>query len=252
MCKFLKTTTIAAGILSLVGIIGASKPGEGGEGVPATKKAEKATQEEHQRPVMIASRTLIQDDFSGVESEPIVRAFMSWMAETSGDIIIAPPTEQDTMYFDLLMNDSQGNVNVFEMDLAADGSKPEPWGPSCRHTFYVLRITSRHPVVKMLDKDKAGESKEILAFTFAGCMYKFIAIVADRMRDQNLMYTTMMHELGHMWGLADNTAGPNSIMNGSWPGAMCITKKDMKDLYELHGRSNSIPADAGCDPHKVN
>lgn len=249
MRKFLKTTTIAVGMLSLVGIIGASKPGTG---VPVAKKTEKTVQEEHPRPVMIASRTLIQDDFSGVESEPIVAAFMSWMSETNGDIIIAPPTEQDTMYFDLLMNDSQGNVNIFEMDLSADGSKPEPWGPSCRHTFYVIRITSRHPVVKMLDSGKAGESKEILAFTFEGCMYKFIAVVADRMRDQNLMYTTMMHELGHMWGLADNTAGANSIMNGSWPGAMCITKKDIKDLYELHGRSDSIPADAGCNPRKVN
>ena len=245
MRKFFKTTSIAVGMLLFVGIIGASKP-------KATQPVKKEPVEIADRPVMIASRALIQDDFSGVESEPIVKAFVSWMATTNGDVIITPPTEQDGAYFDLLMSDSNGNVNVFDMDLTADGSRPQPWSESCRHTFYILRLTSRHPVVKMLDNARSGESKEILAFTFTGCMYKFIAVVADRMRDQNLMYTTMMHELGHMWGLADNTAGSNSIMNGSWPGAMCITKKDIKDLYELHGRSDSIPADAGCDPRKVN
>jgi len=239
MRKFLKTTSMAVGMLLFVGIIGASKPKEGS---PDPKELEAP------RPALITSRALIQDDFSGVEGEPIVRAFVSWAVATDGDVTVNPPTEQDVMYFDMLMNDSEGNVNVFEMNLAADGGKPQPWGPGCRHTFYVLRLTSRHPVVKILDKERGGGA-EILAFTFSGCMYKFIAVVADRMRDQNLMYTTMMHELGHMWGLADNKSGPASIMNGSWPGAMCITKKDIKDLYELHGRGDSIP-DTGCDPKK--
>lgn len=242
MRKFLKTTMTIVSMLLLIGIIGASKPKENPDVIV---KADQA-----QREALITSRALIQEDFSGLEVEPIVKAFASWTVATVGDITVNPPTEQDAIYFDLLMNDSEGNVIVFEMDLKADGSNPQPWGPSCRHTFYVLRLTSRHPVVKMLDRTRGGGA-EILAFTFSGCKYKFIAVVGDRMRDQNLMYTTMMHELGHMWGLVDNNAGPNSIMNGSWPGAMCITKKDVKDLYELYGRGRETPG-TGCDIKKDN
>jgi hypothetical protein len=239
MHKLFRNTTVVAILLSFIGIIGASKPSESQDANPSQHVQKK----KHEESGMLVSHALIQEDFSGVESEPIVKAFMSWMVETNGDIIIEPPTERDAVYFDLFMTDGNGNVNIFEMDLEEDAKKPEHWGPTCRNTFYIVRITSRHPVIKFLDKER---NNEILAFTFSGCMYKFIAVVADRMRHQDLMYTTMLHELGHMWGLPDNKEGKNSIMNGSWPGASCITKRDIKELYELHGKKNSMPG-TGCN-----
>ena len=236
MRKFFKNATIATIMLSFIGIMGASK-------ADPTASVVKEKVDSH----LISSRALIQNDFSGVESGPIIRAFVAWMSETNGDVLVLPPTEQDAMFFDLLLSDDEGNVKVFEMDLENDIKVPEPWSKACRQTFYVLRITSKHSVVKTLDGTRDG--KEILAFTFAGCKYKFIAVVADRMRDENLMYTTMLHELGHMWGLSDNTAGRQSIMNGSWPGANCITKKDIHDLYDLHHKGQVAPS-TGCVSEK--
>lgn len=237
MRKFFKNATVATIVLSFIGIMGASKAD------PAQAAAAKEKVDSH----LITSRALIQNDFSGVESGPIVKAFISWMSETNGDILVLPPTEQDVMFFDLLLTDDSGNVNVFDMDLEGDMKVPEPWSKSCRQTFYIIRITSKHPVVKALDGSRDGH--EILAFTFSGCKYKFIAVVADRMRDENLMYTTMLHELGHMWGLNDNKDGKESIMNGSWPGATCITKKDIHKLYDTHHKGSVAP-DTGCVSEK--
>lgn len=86
-----------------------------------------------------------------------------------------------------------------------------------------------------------------MAFTFTGCSYKFIAVVADRMSNEKMMYTTMLHELGHMWGMKDNKEGSKSIMNGSWPGAECITKRDLREVYEIHGKKNKEQRAAGCN-----
>ena len=228
MRKLFKHVLITAFVMSFIGSIGASE---------AVRDPEKTS--------LIDSRAMIQDDFSGLETVPIVRAFVSWMEETQGDITIMPPTEADGLFFDLAVKGEGSNnsdINVFDKDLQADGSNPSPWSKGCRHTFYLLRITSNHPVVKALD----GENREILAFTFTGCTYKFIAVVADRMRDENMLYTTMLHELGHMWGLPDNKDGKTSVMNGSWPGSKCITKKDLHDVYDKHNKQGFEPKDRGC------
>lgn len=225
MRKIFKYILTAAFITSFIGSISASE---------SVRDPEKTK--------LIDSRAMIQDEFSGLETGPIVRAFVSWMEETQGDIEILPPTETDGMFFDLAVKGEGNDVNVFDMDLRADGSNPEPWSKGCRHTFYLLRITSNHPVVKGLD----GENREILAFTFTGCTFKFIAVVADRMRDENMLYTTMLHELGHMWGLPDNKDGKTSVMNGSWPGSKCITKKDLQDVYDKHEKHGMEPKDRGC------
>lgn len=225
MRKFLKYTLVTAFIMSFIGTISASEP---------IRDPEKTK--------LIEARALIQDEFSGLETEPIVKSFFSWMEETTGDIEIMPPTEVDGLFYDIAIKGNGNDVSVFDMDLQADGSNPDPWSKGCRHTFYVIRITSSHPVVKALD----GEDKQIMAFTFTGCAFKFIAVVADRMRDENMLYTTMLHELGHMWGLPDNKDGKISVMNGSWPGANCITKKDLRDVYEKNNKQGMEPKDKGC------
>lgn len=226
MHKFFKHILVTAFVMSFIGSISASEPARNSE---KTK--------------FIVSRVMIQDEFSGLETGPIVKAFVSWMEETQGDILILPPTLSDGMFFDVAIKGEEGkDFSVFDKDLQADASNPEPWANGCRHTFYLLRVSSNHPVVKSLD----GEDREILAFTFTGCAYKFIVVVADRMRNENMLYTTMLHELGHMWGLPDNKDGKESIMNGSWPGSKCITKKDLHDVYDKHNKHNMEPKDRGC------
>jgi len=225
MRKFFKHILVTAFVMSFIGSISASEQ---------VRDPEKTK--------LIDSRAMIQDDFSGLETTPIVMAFVTWMEETQGDILIMPPTDSDGMFFDLAMKGDSGDTKIFDMDLQADGSNPDPWSKGCRHTFYLIRITSSNPVVKALD----GENREILAFTFTGCTFKFIAVVADRMRDEDMMYTTMLHELGHMWGLPDNKDGKTSIMNGSWPGSKCITKKDLHDVYDKHNKTGMEPKDRGC------
>jgi len=225
MRRLLKQVAVILATVSFIGAISASE---------ARRNPDKTS--------LIDARALIQNDFSGIETKPIVRAFISWMNETEGDIMIMPPSESDAMFFDLIMKDGEGSLRVFDMDLTSDAAVPEPWSKGCRNSFYIVRVTSDNPVVKALD----GENRHIMAFTFEGCAFKFIAVVADRMQDEEMMYTTMLHELGHMWGLKDNARGRDSIMNGSWPGATCITKHDLSEVYDLHHKHGMQPPRGGC------
>ena len=230
MRKLLKRAAITLLITSFIGTLSASE-------------ARRDPAKTH----LIDSRAMIEDNFSGLETGPIVRAFVTWMNETEGDILIMPPTEGDGLFYDLIMKADSKEVNLDPDVLAADGKIKDPWSKGCRQTFYVIRITSAHPIVKALD----GEDRQIMAFTFAGCVSKFIAVVADRMRDEEMMYTTMLHELGHMWGLPDNKSGANSIMNGSWPGSNCITKRDLNDLYTSMDKAGMEPKETGCSGRRV-
>lgn len=226
MLRNLKKLAIFAFFTSFIGVLGASE-------------AKRDPEKTH----LITTRAMIQDDFSGLEATPIVKAFVSWMEETRGDILVSPPNESDGVFYDVVMKGDGNDLQVFDMDLKSDGSTPDPWDKGCRHTFYIVRVTSNNSVVKAIDKDR---DSEVLAFTFSGCAFKFIAVVADRMRDEKMMYTTMLHELGHMWGLPDNKDGQLSIMNGSWPGSSCITKKDVADVYNRNGKPSAAPKDTGC------
>lgn len=225
----LKRLSVFFFILTLISIISAS---------------EKKKPEEVEHKQMIVSRALIEDDFSGIEAAPIVRSFISWMNETHGDILVLPPTEADGMFYDVVMKGTSQGSGAFEMSLDADGKIPDPWGPKCRHSFYIVRTTSKSDIIRALD----GENRQILAFTFTGCMFKFIVVVADRMRNDEVMYATMLHELGHMWGLPDNEEGQLSIMNSHYPTSKCITKNDVARVYALHNMSQFVPQDGGCVP----
>ena len=231
MRKIFRNVCVFSVVASLVGVLSASE-------------ARRDPQKTH----LISSRAMIQEDFSGLESTPIVMAFYAWMEETQGDISIDPPEEIDGFFFDAAVKGDSHELQVFDLDLKADATNPDPWQQGCRHTFYVVRVTSSHPTVKAIDS--AGEgSREVLAFTFSGCNFKFIAVVADRMRDEEMLYTTMLHELGHMWGLPDNKAGKDSIMNGSWPSSMCITHKDIVDVYAANKKPGMEPK-TGCTRKK--
>lgn len=229
MRKFLKYTLTAAFIMSFIGTISASEPTQ--------------TPRDPAKSKLIDSRAMITNEFSGIESKPIVKAIVTWMMETQGDITIMPPTEGDAVFYDLIMKKEGSDVvNIDPSILEADGKIKDPWNKGCRHSFYIVRINSDHPIVRALD----GEDRQIMAFTFTGCVSKFIAVVADRMQTEEMLYTTMLHELGHMWGLPDNKAGSDSIMNGSWPGAKCITTRDLRDVYDINGKSGMQPKDSGC------
>lgn len=224
MGKFGKYATTIAFVMSFIGAISASE----------TQQPEKTH--------ILSSNAMITEDFSGIEGTIITKAILSWMSETRGDIMILPPEAKDGLYYDIIMKGDSPTMNIFEMDLAVDGKIPDPWSKGCRQTFYIIRITSSHPVVQEFE----AQNRHVMAFTFTGCAYKFIAVVADRMSNEEVLYTTMLHELGHMWGLKDNQEGDASIMNGSWPGAKCITKRDLKEVYEIHGKKNREPLGAGC------
>lgn len=201
-------------------------------------------EETNVREKMIVTHAMIEDDFSGLEIVPIVSAFISWMSVTHNDISILPPTEGDGLFYDVIMKGTGNGAGAFEMTLDADGKSPDPWSKTCRHTFFVIRTNSKSDIVKALD----GKDRAILAFTFTGCTIKFIVVVADRMRDEEMLYATMLHELGHLWGLPDNEDGPTSIMNSHYPTSKCITKKDITRVYESHHMSKFAPQDTGCEP----
>ena len=234
MRKIYKNVCVFSFIASLVGTLSASEPGR-----------------DPQKTHLISSRAMIQEDFSGLEATPIIKAFYSWMEETTGDISIDPPSESDLLFYDMIIKGSSYDLQVFDFDLKADATNRDPWQKGCRQTFYVIRVTSSHPTVRAIDSAGAsGEAHEVLGFTFSGCNFKFIAVVADRMRDEEMMYTTMLHELGHMWGLPDNKAGKNSIMNGSWPASHCVTRKDIVDLYSVNKKPGMEPPKTGCKSEK--
>lgn len=230
MRKFLKHAAVFLTATTLIGAISASEASE----------AKRDPSKTH----LLDTRAMVVDDFSGLELKPIVEAILTWTGETQGDISIMPPTDADGLFYDIAVNGTGNDMNVFNMDLTADATNPDPWQQGCRHAFYIIRVTSNNSTVKALD----GEDRQIMAFTFTGCTFKFIAVVADRMRDEHMLYTTMLHELGHMWGLKDNKAGKESIMNGSWPGSSCITKKDLHDVYGVMGKKGMEPKDTGCAP----
>ena len=122
----------------------------------------------------------------------------------------------------------------------------DPWGPQCSNVFYVLRTTSEDPIVRGLDEAKGAST---LAFTYSGCIYKFVFVVADRMSTIEELNTVMVHELGHVWGLDDNELGKESIMNGSYNDmSECITKRDMKELYKKRHASDKLRPEIGCTP----
>lgn len=225
MQKFGKYATTIAFVISFIGTISASE-----------------SQQVHEKTHLLSTKALIAEDFSGIEDTIIVKAIINWMVETHEDITILPPEERDQIYYNIIVKGDSTNMNIFEMDLMGDTKIPDPWSKNCRNTFYVIRITSSHPVVQEFD----AQNRRVMAFTFVGCAYKFIAVVADRMGNEEILYTTMLHELGHMWGLMDNKEGENSIMNGSWPGSKCITKRDLRQTYEIHGKKGKEPKDTGC------
>ena len=193
---------------------------------------------------IITTNAMILEEFSGLETTPIVKAFMSWVGETRGDILILPPTEQDVAFFRAAMGDG---IEQIDYDLGVDKTL-NPWSKQCRHTFYVVRVSSNSQLVKEID----GKNRSVMAFTFTGCMYKFIAIVADRMTDEKVMYEVVLHELGHLWGLPDNKLSQGlSVMRGYYPTSTCITKLDIKNLYDVHGKKGLEKFAGGCDPVKV-
>jgi len=218
--------------------------------VSATEKPVQKTEgPEKDHPALIDSRALILNDFSGMESKPIVEAFYTWMKETKGDVRIFPPVSADAVYFKKLYLNDVGEfifADSIQLDMAMIQNGMNPWGSECPHTFYVLRTTSESSIVRAIDKSKDGAST--LAFTYSGCFYKFIFVVADRISTEEELRTVMMHELGHMWGLPDNERGRSSIMNGMYNNmSMCITKQDMRDLYDLYNPSMFLEKDMGCE-----
>lgn len=218
--------------------------------VSATEKPK--VEEKHEHSAIIDSRALIANDFSGMESKPIVAAFYEWMKETKGDILIFPPVSADAEYFKKMYLTDDGDFipsDNIQLDMSIVSAGLDPWGDDCSQTFYILRTTSESSIVRAIDSTKDGST---LAFTYPGCFYKFIFVVADRISSEEEMKTVMIHELGHMWGLPDNQKGENSIMNGMYNNmSKCITKEDMKELYELHGASMFLEGDMGCETKKV-
>lgn len=197
---------------------------------------------------LIESYVLIEHKFSGVELNPIVDAFLTWSQETKNDIIVNPPTIEQKLYFHKVLLPNIGD----EDSLALDNSDPKKaWGNSCSKNFYILRTVSSDPRVMLIDNIKNENNSDrrtgVLAYTFLGCKYKFIVVVADRINDEEMFKVVLMHELGHIWGLPDNEKGQLSIMNGMYPMSTCITKLDIQTLYDIHEKK--IPSkliNSGC------
>lgn len=237
MPKIFKFTTIFALILTFVGVISAAEP------APKTDSSKSN---------LIKSHALITDSFSGLEITPISRAIKEWIRITEGDITVLPPKKSDGVFYNKLLR-GEGDVAISSLAISyLNESSEKPWDSDCNNTFYILRTTSRDPVVKLLDNVKSSENENenvgILAFTYTGCFLKYIVVVADRIDDEKVLYETMLHELGHMWGLLDNEKGDKSVMNGMYPMSTCITKEDLEDLYEIFDKKDLASKRSGCLP----
>jgi len=199
----------------------------------------------------IESYAYIEGKFSGVEIAPIIESFYTWINETRGDIKINPPTVEQRNYFYKVLKPSIIDDENLHLDYTKNPKIA--WGNSCSKNFFILRVLSNDPTVMLIENsknsDNENESKKgILAYTFLGCRYKYIAIVADRIIDEEMFKSVIIHELGHMWGLPDNEKGNQSIMNSSYPMSTCITKSDLEDLYEIHGKKEKVKFFGGCNP----
>jgi hypothetical protein len=198
---------------------------------------------------LIECNAFIEGKFSGVEMKPIVESFYTWMNVSNGAIKISPPTEVQRAYFYKVMRHAINDPD--QLDLDATRHPTVAWGGACSKDFFVIRVLSIDPIVRLIDNSKnSGDSDKqfgVLAYTFLGCRYKFIAVVADRIEDEEMLKAVILHELGHMWGLLDNEKGNSSIMNGVYPMSKCITKSDIIDLYEAHKKN--VPSNIkGCNP----
>ena len=231
MPKIFKFAMIVILFITFVGVISAA--------TPPTRDSKQSH--------LLTTHALITSDFSGVEAAPITNAIRSWMKETSNDITVLPPEQSDSMFYEMLIRGSVSAIS--DMALMYSDENKDPWGEDCRNNFYIIRTTSRDPLVKALDNREGDPASGVLAFTYLGCFFKYIVVVGDRMHNEELMYTTMLHELGHMWGLPDNERGQLSVMNGIYPMAPCITKTDLFETYEVFGKSVHVPTKGGCTPH---
>ena len=193
---------------------------------------------------IIDAHVYIENKFSGVEVKPIVEAFYTWMGETKGGITIHPPTLEQKIYFHNVLKPNIVDDDSLNLDHVK--SAPVAWGGACSKDFFIMRVLSSDPIVMLIDQGK-DSNVGVLAYTFLGCKYKFIAVVADRIQDDEMLKTVLIHELGHMWGLPDNTKGNLSIMNGLYPMSKCITKSDIEELYELYGKKEVAKSLGGCD-----
>lgn len=198
---------------------------------------------------LIESNAFIEGKFSGVEMKPIVESFYTWMSESNGAIKISPPTEVQRAYFYKIMRHAINDPDELDLDYTRHANIA--WGGACSKDFFVIRVLSIDPIVRLIDNSKNSGDVDrqlgVLAYTFLGCRYKFIAIVADRIEDEEMFKLVVLHELGHMWGLPDNEKGKLSVMNGIYPMSKCITKSDIIDLYEAHKKN--VPTNIkGCSP----
>ena len=230
MSKIFKFVTIVILFITFVGVLSAAE------------KPSRDPKKSH----LLTTHALITSDFSGVEAIHIANAIRSWMKETSNDITVLPPEQSDSMFYEMLIRGSTSIIS--NMALTYPDENKDPWAEDCRNNFYIIRTTSRDPLVKALDNRDNDSASGVLAFTYLGCFFKYIVVVADRMNDEKLLYTTMLHELGHMWGLSDNERGQLSVMNGYYPMAPCITKADLFETYEIFGKSIHVPTKGGCIP----
>jgi len=232
MPKIFKFAMMLSLILTLVGVLSAAeKPGRD----PKISH-------------LLTTQALITDSFSGMEITPIVRALRSWMKETSNDITILHPNRDDAVFYEMIVR-GRGESALSNVSFEyPDDSEENPWRSGCKKTFYIIRTTSHDPVVKYIDGRDGDPSTGVLAFTYVGCLFKYIVVVGDRMENEEFMYITMLHELGHMWGLPDNEKGKLSVMNGMYPMAPCITKDDLREVYESFGKSRHTPKEGGCVP----
>ena len=233
MPKIFKFAMILVLLLTFVGILSAEE------------KPARDPKKSH----LLTAHALITDDFSRLELLPLSNAIRSWMKETSGDITVLPTDQADSIFYEIMIRGEEASA-ISDTALTYPDDSKNPWKAGCRNTFYVIRTTSRDPLVKILDNRDGDPSSGVLAFTYTGCLFKYIVIVADRMESEEFMYGTMLHELGHMWGLPDNERGQLSVMNGMYPMAPCITKTDLFETYEVFGKSNQVPKKGGCTPDK--
>lgn len=229
MPKIFKFATILTLLLTCVGILSAAE----------------APIRDPKKSHLLTSHALIADDFSGLELLPLSNAIRSWMKETSNDITVLPPEQSDIFFYEIMIRGDEASA-ISETAMTYPDDSKNPWKAGCRNTFYVIRTTSRDPLVKSLDNRDGDPTTGVLAFTYTGCLFKYIVIVADRMNNEDVMYGTMLHELGHMWGLPDNERGQLSVMNGIYPMAPCITKTDLFETYEVFDKSNQVPKKGGC------
>ena len=101
--------------------------------------------------------------------------------------------------------------------------------------LYLDGKESQRRIAHMFDVSLASVQQWIRNYESMGA--NAFTLKGNKKYSKNLVYTTMLHEIGHALGLQESTRKQSSIMNMPISETQDILKKDIVNLYHINGWS---------------